>query len=292
MSAKGDCQLAIRCWSLVALAVDVPVGDASDMTATSWRLAGELVRDRDRPPEQWAALFADGWPAFIDADQVATACLPRVRTAFDDLRVALTRLGPDRGGGEGAEFVAAAWGVPIAWDGDPADLPDGYSDALTRALTRALADAEEGVPVETLVVCAAQVRLDAAGAGLAARVLSHLMDVAAGQGLHRVVAPLRPTLKHRYPLTPIQDYATWTRPDGQPLDPWLRTHLRMGATVVATTETSQTFTGTVAQWQTWSGLELPACGRYLVEGALAPMVLDHSGDRGILTEPGIWVRHR
>ena len=257
------------------------------MTTTPAPVVAELVGDRDRPPEQWEALFAGGWPAFVDADDVAAACLPRIRAAFDHLQVAFTRLDTHPAGGRGAELVAAGWGVPVAWDGDPAALPSGYSDTLTRAPH----DADAGATVDTLVVAAAQVRPDVAGGGLAAQLLTHLRAVAAGRGLHKVVAPLRPTLKHRYPLTSIQEYATWTRPDGQPFDPWLRTHLRMGATVVATTETSQTFCGTVAQWQTWSGLEMPASGRYLVKDALAPLELDHTEDRGTLTEPGIWVRH-
>jgi hypothetical protein len=43
---------------------------------------------------------------------------------------------------------------------------------------------------------------------------------------------VRPTLKERYPLTPIARYLSWRRPDGTHLDPWLRTHERLGADIV------------------------------------------------------------
>jgi GNAT superfamily N-acetyltransferase len=239
----------------------------------------EPMRARPRSAEQLAALFAGGWPAFIGADALAAEHLPRVRETFGDLEVVLLRDG---------HLVAAAWGVPIAWNGTPEDLPGGYSDALRRAV----GDHQAGAQVDALVVCAAQVRPDATRRGLAATLITALADAGVQRGLHRVVAPLRPTLKHRYPLTAIQDYATWTRPDGLAVDPWLRTHHALGARTIAVTEASQVFTGTVSQWRAWTGTALPASGSYIVPEALAPLTVDHHADRGVLREPGIWVQHR
>lgn len=241
----------------------------------------ELMSARARQPEQLAALFAGGWPAFIDADPTAAGCFPRIRELFGRLEIVLTA-------GPGHDLLAACWGVPIRWNEDPDDLPTGYSDSLVRAL----ADQADRAVCDTLVICAAQVRPDCTGAGVASSVLRALIDVATGQGLTRAIAPLRLTGKHRYPLTPIEEYVSWTRTDGTALDPWLRTHLSMGARVVTTSDASQVFHGTAAQWEDWSGLVLPATGAYLVPQALAPLQLDHGHDRGTLTEPGVWVRHR
>ena len=243
----------------------------------AWRV--EPLHARPRPEAELAALLSGGWPAFIGADALAGEHLPAVRQAFADLEVVL--LVDD-------VVTAAAWGVPVAWDGSVDDLPAGYGDALGRAL----AGREGGVRPDTLVVCAAQVRPDAVGGGLAARVLDGLVEVGAARGLDRVVAPLRPTGKHRYPLTPVEEYAAWTRPDGSAVDPWLRTHLRMGAELLGTAPASQTFEGTVAQWEAWSGLVLPGDGAYVVPDALAPLHVDHAADRGTLVEPAVWVRHR
>lgn len=201
-----------------------------------------------------------------------------VRSAFAEMEVVL--LADD-------VLVAAGWGVPIAWDETADDLPDGYSDALARALT----GCREGITPDTMVVCAAQVRPDAGRSGLAVALLDGLIATARAVGLSRVVAPLRPTAMHRYPLTPIEDYATWTRADGSAFDPWLRTHLRMGAQLLGTRPNSQTFTGTVQQWQEWSGLDLPGDGAYVVVDALAPLYVDQAANRATCTEPTIWVRH-
>ena len=71
-------------------------------------------------------LFGDGWPAFITADQVVKRYIDQVRRLFADLELVL--LDADD------VLVAAGWAVPIRWDGDPAHLPEGYTDSLVRAV--------------------------------------------------------------------------------------------------------------------------------------------------------------
>lgn len=242
--------------------------------------AVEVVPARSCTAEQLTALFeSGGWPAFIEADPWAASALPRVREVFADLELSLI---------DDHHVVAAGWGVPLTWDGTSENLPAGYSESLHRAL----ADHDRGVKPNTFVLCAAQVRPDRGRRGLAAATVAALIEHATDQRMDQVIAPLRPTQKHRYPLTAIEQYAAWLRTDGQPFDPWLRLHHRLGAEVLATTEQSQTFTGTVAQWERWSGLALPASGRYIVPDALAPLEIDLDIDLGTCTEAGIWVRHR
>lgn len=120
--------------------------------------------------------------------------------------------------------------MPLRWDGRTEGLPNGYSDSLTRALR----DHDTDQTPDTLVICAAQMRSDARGAQVAGQLVHALIEVATRSGLAQVIAPLRPTAKHRYPLIPINDYVSWKRPDGSPLDPWLRTHLQLGARVIGT----------------------------------------------------------
>lgn len=134
---------------------------------------------RPRPPEQVAALFAGGWPAFIDADSVAAGCFPRVRELFGALEIVLTADADAEAEAEAdGDLVAACWGVPIRWNEDPAARPTGYSDSLVRALD----DHGAGAVCDTLVVCAAQVRPGRAGPGMTAAALRALIDVAGGQG--------------------------------------------------------------------------------------------------------------
>ncbi|MEH0969903.1 hypothetical protein V6U77_02010 [Micromonospora sp. CPCC 205546] len=237
------------------------------------------MRARPRPDEQMERLFADGWPAFMGADRQANRHLRRVREVFADLELALL---------DGDELCAAGWGVPIRWDGDPAYLPGGYTDSLRRALT----GHDQLDTPDTLVVMAAQVRPDLRGRGLAGDLITALRSLAEQRGWPRVVAPVRPTLKARYPLTPIERFATWTRDDGAPLDPWVRTHWRLGARLIATAPRSQTMTGTVAEWQGWTGMVFPDSGDYVIPGGLTPLHVNRDRDEGTYTEPNLWFRHR
>jgi hypothetical protein len=50
-------------------------------------------------------------------------------------------------------------------------------------------------------------------------------------------------------------------------------------------------TGTVADWQEWTGLPMPGSGRYVVPRALAPVDVDYQRDLARYTEPNVWVRH-
>lgn len=232
------------------------------------------------PAGQLDGLFSTGgWPAFIEADERAGAALPRVRERFGGHELAAV---------EDDTVLAAGWGVPLVWTGQPEDLPGGYTDSLHRAL----AANDRGRPPDTFVLGAIQVRPDTTGRGLASWLVAALVEHAEKRGLTRIIAPLRPTLKSRYPLTPIAAYAAWTREDGTAFDPWLRLHLRLGARVIGVAEASQSFTGSVAQWETWTGLALPDSGHYIVPEALAPLTVDRTADRAVCVEPGIWVQHR
>ncbi len=230
---------------------------------------------RDRPAEQMNALFRDGWPAFITADQEVKRYLGDVRARYSDLELVLLD--------ERDQLAATGWAVPIRWDGSLGDLPSGYTDALRRAL---LAEAHN-----TLVIMGAQVHSDRRGQGLAGQVLTALRDLAESRGWMQVIAPVRPTLKARYPLTPIERFASWVRADGSPLDPWLRTHQRLGARVLAPAPSSQTMTGTVGQWQDWTGLAFPDSGRYVIPEGLSTLQIDRAADVGTYIEPNVWMQH-
>jgi GNAT superfamily N-acetyltransferase len=237
--------------------------------------------DRARPEDQVERLFADGWPAFITADQEVKRHIGAVREWFADLELVL--LGADD------TLVAAGWSVPLCWNGDPGDLPAGYTDSLARAVD----GHRRGQPPDTLVIAAGQVHPHHRGRGVAAELLTAFRALASQRGWPRVVAPVRPTLKARYPLTPIDEFASWTRPwDGAPLDPWLRTHWRLGARIIASEPRSQTMTGSVAEWEGWTAMALPATGEYVIPDGLAPLHIDREADRGVYVEPNVWMQHR
>jgi hypothetical protein len=117
-------------------------------------------------------------------------------------------------------------------------------------------------------------------------------EIARRHGLDDLVAPVRPNMKHAYPLTPIDRFMHWTRGDGLPLDPWLRVHVRLGAEFLAPAPRSMKITGTVEEWETWTGVAMPESGEYLFEDALQPVKIDRERDLGTYFEPNVWMIHR
>lgn len=237
------------------------------------------VASRPDLDEQARELFAEHWPEYIFHDAEVKAYLPRAGELFADW---------DFFALDGDRLVGACYGVPIAWSRDVHDLPSGYTDSLRRAVT----GHDAGSTPDTFVVLGAMVRRDEAGRGWAGRIIGALRDRAVVAAMEAVIAPVRPTMKTLYPLTHIDTYAAWTREDALPLDPWIRTHVRLGATVLGGAPASQTMTGTVAEWEAWTKLALPSTGDYVIPDGLTVLAVDREADRGVYHDPNVWMRHR
>lgn len=228
--------------------------------------------------EALAALFTTGWPEFIHHDHEVNAMWDEVRATFDDFELALHADG---------DLLGTTWSVPIRWDGTTGDLPGGYTDTLRRALD----DHASGAAVDTLVVLAAQVRSDVRRLGVATELIVAQRELAAARRLPFIICPVRPTLKVQYPLIDIADFATWTRADGLPLDPWLRTHVRLGGRILDVARSSQVITGAVADWEQWTGMVFPSSGDYVIPDGLSILRIDVAANTGVYVEPNIWVDH-
>jgi hypothetical protein len=144
--------------------------------------------------------------------------------------------------------------------------------------------------VDALGALQADVHSSHQGTGLSARVLGAMAEVAAVRGFPDLFAPIRPAGKSRYPLMTLDRYAAWTRPDGAALDPWLRVHLRLGATPVGVRPAWTVVEAPVEEWERRTGMAFPEDGRYVVPGALVPV--DIAAGAGRYEEPHLWMHYR
>ena len=241
----------------------------------------DIVTTCERPDLKGEAdaAFRVKWPEFLfPHDPIMKQYEAQVAEFFPQYDVLL--LDEDR-------VVAGAWGVAIRWDGTVEDLPDGYDATMIRAVE----GHQDGMAATTLSYMTAAVVNGKTKQGLAGKVLTALRDRAIDAGLSHVIAPVRPTLKPRYPLTPMASYATWTGADGLSIDPWIRTHQRMGATVLAPAPRSMVITATIAQWESWTDMVFPETGRYVVPDALGLLDINRAEDTGTYIEENLWVQH-
>jgi hypothetical protein len=166
-------------------------------------------------------------------------------------------------------------------------LSDGFDATITDVFDRL----DAGRPVNTLCALAAEIPPRARGRGLASMILKSMGMIAARHGFAYLIAPVRPSWKERYPITPIERYVTWRCDDGTLLDPWMRVHERLGARLGPPLPRSLRITGTVTEWESWTGLVFPESGRYVFPGALAPVEIDREAGRGTYWEPNVWMIH-
>jgi GNAT superfamily N-acetyltransferase len=219
------------------------------------------------------------WPEFMYHDALLDRLFERVIAEFAEFHFYVWDTYRE-------EVVGAGHAIPMAWDGDRAGLPDGGVDAVVEALFA------EGTPTPT-VLCALQILIapECRGQGLSVRMIERMREIGRTHGLDTLIAPVRPNLKERYPLTPMERYITWRRQDGTLLDPWLRTHERLGAEIVKVAPESMRVAGTVAEWEQWTEMAFPETGSYVVPGALVPVQIDRERDEGLYLEPNVWMVH-
>jgi GNAT superfamily N-acetyltransferase len=219
------------------------------------------------------------WPEFMYHDPILGRLFDRVISEYAEFQ--FYAWDDERG-----EVVGVGNAIPAAWDGKTATLPDGGLDATVEARF------SDDPPTPT-VLCAMQILIapDVRGQGVSSRMIRRMAEIGRAHGLDTLIAPVRPNLKDSYPLTPIDRYIGWRRPDGAHLDPWLRTHERLGATIAKVARASTHVPGTVAQWEEWTGLAFPETGSYVVPGALVPVEIDRERDQGLYVEPNVWMVH-
>jgi hypothetical protein len=71
----------------------------------------------------------------------------------------------------------------------------------------------------------------------------------------------------------------------------MRVHARLGARVLKAEPESLVITGSVDEWERWTGMAFPASGAYVFPQGLAPVSIDRDADLGRYWEPNIWMLH-
>jgi hypothetical protein len=217
---------------------------------------------------------ADAFPAYNYHGDILNVYWPRLGEEYAEFQFQLV---------EGDEIVARACTIPTRWDGTMDDLPEGMDEAILRAFDGG----------GTNVLCALLIAIPRSyrGKSVSSDALRGMVDIARRHGLEPLIAPVRPTWKDRYPLTPIDRYMHWRREDGLPFDPWIRLHERLGGRVLAAAPRSIRITGAVSEWEEWTEMAFPESGEYVFPGGLATVEIDREQDSGRYWEPNVWMRH-
>jgi len=231
----------------------------------------EVVRYADRPDlRERRRDELNTFPEYMNHNSMGSKYWGRLYIDFPAFQLAVAE-------GDALIGEVHALSLPVVSD----RLPSGWDEAFERGM-----EAGGGNVVSLLAI---SVKPEARGRGVPALLIESVRGVAREAGHESVIAPVRPTLKDRYPLIPIERYVEWRRDDGSHFDPWIRAHERLGGTIVGPCRDSMLIQSPVAEWEEWTGMQFPEDGVYIVPGMLAPLEVREGV--GTHVEPNVWMRH-
>ncbi len=177
--------------------------------------------------------------------------------------------------------------VKIYWVNPMEDLPNTGWDWLVK---KSVEDYEKGRLLNTLGGLQIIVTKNFLGKGYSKKIIAEIKNRKRLLGLEHLIIPIRPTLKHQFPEMPMADYVL--KKDGDKIyDPWIRTHVNSGATIINICSESMLISGPVALWKSLLHKEELLSGTYVIEGGLNTVSIDISNDYGVYAEENIWISY-
>ncbi len=225
-------------------------------------------------------LISSAWKPIALIDNASNPLWDRLYTDFAAFQF--------QGYDESDRLILVGNSIPVFWDQPFENLPDAGWDW---AIVSGFESYESGTPPTVLSALSVTIAPDQQGTGLSRVAILQMKAIAAAHGLKALIAPVRPNSKPQYALTPMEHYITWTREDGAPFDPWLRTHWRLGAQIVKVCPQSMRAEYSVAEFEEEIGMRFPESGAYLAPGGLNPLQVDREADTAVYVEPNVWVVH-
>lgn len=219
------------------------------------------------------------WPEFMQHDPIVKKHWADLYESFINVQFAVF---------DKQAIVGIGNTVCLQWERPFSELPD---TGLDWAMEKASADFRLGLKPDLLIGVQILINPGFQGHGISHEMLRIMKDIARSNGFGHLALPVRPTLKSVYPLIPIEEYVSWQNKDNLPFDPWIRVHIKAGGRLAGICNKSMCISGTVTDWETWTGLVFPGSGEYIINKALTPVAVDKNKDTGIYTEPNVWIIH-
>lgn len=219
-----------------------------------------MARAGERFRELSAAVTTATIPGFLNEDRAVVRYWSCLTEDFPDYRFCLV----DEAGGA----VERGHSIPLAFNGGSPSLPDGGVDGAPEEVFSGHTEGRRPTVYSALyIVISDRPR----SKGLSYRMLIAMKQVGREQGFSHHIAPVRPSLKSRYPHTAIEEYCRWQDAEGYPFDPWLRAHVRVGGEVLHPCARSMMVNGPRRQWEERMGKEFCEAGSYMAPGPLVPV---------------------
>lgn len=223
-------------------------------------------------------LVASGYPEFLLHDEISNKYWEDLFSSFPEFQIVYQ---------DGNEVIGVGNTIPICYLQQDVDLKiSGWDWALEKGFL----DKIKGNSVNVLIGLSVVVSKKYRGLNLSKTILEDFKQLAKNYGISKVLIPVRPVLKHKYPLSTFDDYINFTS-NGKSIDPWIRIHQEIGGRSISVCKKSMTIHGNIEDWENWTKLKFPISGKYHIEGGLIPVELDLEKNFGSYIEPNLWIEH-
>jgi hypothetical protein len=224
----------------------------------------------------WAAYFCHQLPTVISPNSMNSRCrreaIPFDQCIIDRFFYLNRDAGQERLAGGGVT-------TRIHWDGEPQTLPAGWEGTIKCSYRDSMsADRRVNTLVGLLAFTTARFRRqNASGA-----VLNAMCKSGQEEGLRYTIIPALPPLQftREYAGISMKELAALKREDGQPLDHWVRVHVKKGADVIGYCDQSHSFALSLSDFRKHiSSAPITTSGYHVVETD-RDVVLRLSRERG------------
>lgn len=130
------------------------------------------------------------------------------------------------------------------------------------------------------------------GSGVAQCLIDRTKEAALNCGFDTMIAPVRPTFKHKFPDISMDEYIQKKNEAGEVFDPWLRQHVNSGGEILNVCEESVLIDASLGKWREWTGLSLTEAGAVQLPGGLDVLNVNLEKNIGTYREPNVWVRYK
>ena len=219
------------------------------------------------------------WPEFMMHDSIANKYWKSLFEFFPDFQISMVLHD---------EIIGIANSTPFYWDKAIDELPDTGWDWV---LERGVEDFRNNIKPNALCGLQIALRKEFQGKGLSVIIVKELIRIAKQNDLSFLAVPVRSSLKSTYPLISIDEYIAWQREDGLPFDPWLRVHVKCGGKIIKPCHKAMYISGSIKEWEAWTGLTFLQSGQFIIDGALNPININIDANIGEYVEPNVWVVH-
>lgn len=187
------------------------------------------------------------------------------------------------------DIVATANSIPFYWDKSLKKLPETGWDWV---IEKGIIDKQNSLQPNMLAGLQIVVNPSFQGKRYSYIVLNEMKKIARQNNFEQLLIPVRPSLKHKYPLQKMADYIEWKSENNLPFDPWLRVHQRAGGEILKICQKSMYIKGTIAEWENWTEMKFFQSGKYIIKGALSPIKINLAEDFGEYFDANVWIVHK